>query len=227
MGETVLNIGQLILGGGPLIFPILACSLIACAITIERLFFFSSINSNVDTFQQSIFEKVRDSQLKDALELCHANPSPVATIYKAGILKYGYPKDALKDAITEAARQILPQLERNLHALSTIAHIAPLLGLLGTIVGIAQCFYTIKLAENQLTPMTIGDFSAGIGQALITTAAGLIVAIPTLVAYNYLLSQANSFILKFELSSTELLDFLSNLFETQRPTIPEQGNTLL
>jgi biopolymer transport protein ExbB len=103
----------------------------------------------------------------------------------------------------------VPRLEKNLNALATIAHISPLLGLLGTVTGMLRCFQIIQQKATTLNPVNPGDLAGGIWEALITTVAGLIVAIPTYVAYNYLVNQADNLVLDMETAATELINILS------------------
>ena len=100
-------------------------------------------------------------------------------------------------------------MEKNLPALATIAHISPLLGLLGTVTGMVRCFQAIQAKAVSLHPVSPGDLAGGIWEALLTTVAGLIVAIPTFVAYNYLVNRVNHFILEIEKAATELVNFLT------------------
>ncbi|GAG22375.1 unnamed protein product, partial [marine sediment metagenome] len=108
-----------------------------------------------------------------------------------------------------------PLLGKNLGVLATIAHIAPLLGLLGTVVGMLKAFQVIEGKAMSMVPVNPGDLAGGIWEALITTVAGLSVAIPTYVAYNYLVSRVDSFVLDMEKSATELVNLLSDQRRTR------------
>jgi biopolymer transport protein ExbB len=109
----------------------------------------------------------------------------------------------------DASLYEIPTLEKNLTALATVAHISPLLGLLGTVTGLVRCFQVIQLKSSSFTPVNPGDLAGGIWEALITTVAGLIIAIPMFVIYNYLVSRVNNFILEMERSATEVVNLLS------------------
>ena len=115
----------------------------------------------------------------------------------------------IKEAVEDAALHEIPRMERNISILATIAHISTLLGLLGTVIGMIEVFQKIQEKSAALSPVTPADLSAGIWQALIATAAGLIVAIPTITAYNYFVSRVNNFILQMEISATDLVNILS------------------
>jgi len=109
----------------------------------------------------------------------------------------------------------IPKLEIRLPALATIAHISPLLGLLGTVTRMTASFHMIQVRAASLNPVTPGDLAGGIGEALLTTVAGLMVAIPTYVAYNYFVNRINSVIVEMERGATELVNYMSQIFETQ------------
>jgi biopolymer transport protein ExbB len=109
----------------------------------------------------------------------------------------------------DAALYELPKLHKNLPALATLAQVAPLLGFLGTVIGMARVFGVIYAKSGQMIPVTAADISKGIMEALLTTIAGLLVAIPVFISYNYLVSRVNAFILEMEQSATELVNFLS------------------
>jgi biopolymer transport protein ExbB len=148
-------------------------------------------------------------ETKEALQICDNTKSPIANILKAGILKYDRPRPQIIEAIEDASLYEIPRIEKNLTALATIAHISPLLGLLGTVTGMVRCFQTIQAKATSFHPVSPGDLAGGIWEALLTTVAGLIVAIPTFVFYNYLVSRINHFILEMEKASTELVNFLT------------------
>lgn len=200
---------QLFLKGGPVMWPILLCSIYALGIILEKLWYLQKITIATQEFLNRILDKVKRHQIKEALAECDATKSPVARILKAGILKYDRTREQIKEAIEDASLYEVPRLEKNLAALATVAHISPLLGLLGTVTGMIRCFQVIQAKATLLHPLTAGDVAAGIWEALLTTVFGLIVAIPAFTAYNYLVSRINSFILEMEKASTELVNFLT------------------
>ncbi len=204
-----MSILQVFFAGGWVMWPILACSVFAVAIMIEKLYYVHKIKIDTRDFLENILNKMKHHQIKEALQVCDAVKSPIAHIVKAGILKYDRTRAQIKEAIEDAALYEIPRLEKNLTALATIAHISPLLGLLGTVTGMVRCFQTIQAKATSFHPVSPGDLAGGIWEALLTTVAGLIVAIPTFVAYNYLVSRINNFILEMEKASTELVNFLT------------------
>jgi len=200
---------QIFLKGGPLMWPILLCSVFALAIIIERIWYMRRIQIDTRQFLNRILDKMKRHQIKEALEICEMKRNPISRILKAGILKYDRGRQQIKEAIEDAALYEEPHLEKNMTALATIAHISPLLGLLGTVVGLVRCFQVIQSKSTTLQPVSPGDLAGGIWEALLTTVAGLVVAIPAFVVYNYLVSRINNFILEMEKASTELVNFLT------------------
>ncbi len=211
MGIWEINMWQLIKSGGPIMAPIILCSFIALAIVIEKLIYFAMIKTDPRVIKQTIFAYVRDNKIKEAVSYCEDSPSPMAKVLAAGLLKYGSSKDEIKEALNDASLFEIPKLEKRLTALGTIAHISPLLGLLGTVTGMATSFHTIQVRAASMNPATAGDLAGGIWESLLTTVAGLIVAIPTFVAYNYLVSRINKFILDMERGATELVQHLTQM----------------
>ncbi len=204
-----INAWKLFLAGGPVMWPILFCSIFAFGILIEKIWYFWVVTTDIFNLKQEIFECLRKNKLKEAIGLCDLNPSPVAKILKAGILKFGSSRDEIKEVMEDVSLFEIPRLEKRLSALSTIANIAPLLGLLGTVAGIIGSFHTIQVRSATINPVAPGELVGGIGEALIATLAGLLVAIPTFVAYNYCVSRVKNIVLEMERAATELVDFLS------------------
>ncbi len=208
MGSTV-NGWQLFMAGGPVMWPLVLCSVLVITIIIERSVVFGRLRLDTQELLSALLEKVKRHQIKEALELCEKNKTPVSHVLKAGILKYDRSRPQIKEAIEDASLYEIPQLERNLPILATIAHIAPLLGLLGTVLGMVKCFYEVQSRAQASGAFTAFDLSGGLWQALITTAFGLSIAIPSFVAYNYFVARVNACVLEMEKSSTELVNFLT------------------
>lgn len=200
---------QIFRAGGPIMWPILLCSIFALAIIIEKLLHLHKISIDVKSFLDSIIEKIKHAHIKEAVSICENTNAPVANILKAGILKYNASRDEIKEAMEDASLYEVPRLERNLSALATIAHISPLLGLLGTVTGMVRAFQVIQVKATSLNPVSPGDLAGGIWEALLTTVAGLMVAIPTFVAYNFFVSRVNSMIVNMERAATELVNFIT------------------
>jgi biopolymer transport protein ExbB len=200
---------NLVVKGGPVMYPIILCSVIAMAIIIERAYHLYRAKIDTRKFMDEIANVLRRNKIMEAIEICDKTPGPIAHILRAGILKHDRPKQEIKEAIEEAGLYEVPRMEKNMTALATIAHISPLLGLLGTVVGMVGCFQVIQQKSTSLNPVSPGDLAGGIWQALITTVAGLAVAIPAYVAYNYLVSRVNHLIIDMERSATDLVNILT------------------
>jgi len=195
--------------GGPVMYPIILCSILALAVVLERLYHLHRANIDTKDFMAKIAASLKRNKIVEAIDMCNSTPGPIAYIMKAGILKHDRPRSEIREAIEDAGLHEVPRLEKNLAVLATIAHIAPLLGLLGTVTGMVRCFQVIQEKATSLYPVNPGDLAGGIWEALITTVAGLVVAIPTFVAYNYLVSRVDGFVLDMEKSATDLLNILT------------------
>jgi len=213
MGIWEMNTWELIKAGGPMMAPIGLCSLFALTIVIEKLIHFYLIRTDISKLKATLFDHIKHNRIKEAIDDCDFNPSPIAKAFKAGIAKFGCSREEIKEAIEDVSLFEIPKLEKHLNALGTIANITPLLGLLGTVAGIAESFHTIQVRATSLNPVTPGDLAGGIWQAVITTVAGLMIAIPAFVAYNYLVSRVNNIILDMERCSTELVYFLGQVID--------------
>lgn len=209
-----MNAWALMKAGGPIMIPILLCSLFALGIVIEKMIYFSSIQTNVAKLKQQIFDNIKSNRISEAIQVCDQNQSPVAKILKAGLIKFNAPKDELKENLEDASLYAIPKLESRLPALATIAHVTPLLGLLGTVTGMTMSFHTIQIRAASLNPVTPGDLAGGIGEALLTTVAGLMVAIPTFIAYNYFVNRINNVVIEMERGATELVQLSAQRAQT-------------
>jgi biopolymer transport protein ExbB len=201
---------DLIVKGGPLMFLIIVCSVIALTVVIERLWHLRRAMIDTESFMEKIAETLRRNKIMESIDRCNATPGPIAHILKAGILKHDRSKLEIREAIEDAGIHEVPRLEKNLGVLATIAHISPLLGLLGTVTGMVRSFQVIEQQAIALMPVNPGDLAGGIWEALITTVAGLAVAIPTYVAYNFLVSKVDGFVLEMEKSATDLVNILGS-----------------
>jgi biopolymer transport protein ExbB len=176
---------------------------------MERFIYLRSIRIDTQDFLAKVLDKMKHHQIKEALQLCEGAANPVSNILKSGILKYDRPRDQIKETLQDASLYEVPKLEKHLSILATLAHIAPLLGLLGTVTGMVRCFQVIQSKAAAGYPVSAGDLAGGIWEALLTTVAGLVVAIPTFVVYNYFVSRVNNFIVEMEKAATEFVNFLS------------------
>lgn len=200
--------------GGPVMYPILFCSVVALAVVIDRIYHLRRARVDTEKFMETISEALRKNRIVEAMDLCEGTPGPIAHILRAGLLKHDRPPQEVRDGIEDAALHEIPRLERYLNVLATVANVSPLLGLLGTVTGMVSAFQVIEEKASHFGPVNPGDLAAGIWEALLTTVFGLCVAIPSLVAYNWLTSWVKRFVLDMERSATELLNLLSQRRET-------------
>src|SRR3989338_1933704 len=177
--------------GGPVMIPIVMCSVFSLAIVFERSYYFLQLHLGKDIEQ--FFERMRAAvdkhQWKDVQTLCESWPGPVSRVALAGIAVHESTPQEIDEAMAQAAHEELPAVEKHLRWLSTLAQVATLLGLLGTVTGLVRAFQVIQTKSAGGNPVSPGDLAGGVWEALITTVAGLTVAIPTILAYNYLASR--------------------------------------
>jgi biopolymer transport protein ExbB len=204
-----MSFWKIIIAGGPLMWPILACSILALALIIDKFNRLQRIDKGSVVFLKDVFNHVRRHEIKEALDKCERAELPIAKILKAALLKYDRPRTQIKEAIEDAALYETPLIEKNLSLMATIASIAPLLGFLGTVGGMVSCFQAAELRMVASEPVLAVDLVAGIWRALITAIAGLTVAVPVLVAHNYFVSRINMIVLEMERVSAEFLNLLT------------------
>ncbi len=205
---------EMIQKGGPMMYLIILSSIVAFAVVIERVYHLNRARIDADKFMAEITNILKRNKIIEAIEMCNVTPGPVAHIIKAGILKHDRTKQEIKEAIDEAAQLEIPRLEKHLPVLATIAHIAPLLGLLGTVTGMIKSFQIIQSKSLAMVPVNPGDLAGGIWESLLATVAGISVALPTYVAYNYLVSQIASLVYDMETNATDLVNLLSSRRDT-------------
>lgn len=205
---------DLIQKGGPVMYLIIMLSVISLGIIIERIYNLNRAKIDSQKFMDDIISSLKRNKIIESIEMCNKTPGPIAHIIKAGILKHDRSKPEIKEAIDEAAQLEIPRMEKHLPILATIAHIAPLLGLLGTVSGMVKAFQVIQNKAATMTPVNPGDLAGGIWEALLATLAGLLVAIPSYVAYNYLVNQVDSLAYDMERSATDLVNLLSSRRDT-------------
>ncbi len=191
--------------GGFLMYPIFFCSLLAIAIFFERMFYLKSVKTSTRKFSNRISDLVRKGNINFAITACRKNYSPISQIILSALLKYGSSREEIKEAIEDTANKEVTVLEKNLPILATVGNITPLLGLLGTVFGMIKGFQVIS-ALGVGNPEAL---AGAISEALLTTAFGLSVAIPTIVAYNYLIHRVDRQIKEMELISVEILELLT------------------
>ncbi len=193
---------ELVKAGGWLMLPIIACSVLALAIVIERFWSLQRNKIIPDQLVNKVWHWVQQGQMTAERLRDLRQGSPLGRILASGLVNANQPREVMKEAIEDTGRHVVLELERYLNALGTIAAIAPLLGLLGTVVGMIQVFSVI-------TSVGVGDpgeLAGGISKALITTAAGISVAIPSLIFYRYFRGRVDQLVVDMEEEALKLVD---------------------
>jgi biopolymer transport protein ExbB len=195
---------ELFVRGGWLMIPIFLCSVIALGFFLERMFKLRRSKILPRGLIQNANDLIARGKYTDAIFLCQGQPSAISRIYLAALKISGQPRAAIKEVVTEVGRREASDLSKYTSVLATVASIAPLLGLLGTVSGMIKTFNLISY-YGVGNP---GTLAAGISEALLTTAAGLSVAIPTLVGYRFVASKADGLISELEEQSLQLVEAL-------------------
>jgi biopolymer transport protein ExbB len=193
---------ELMQKGGVVMILIALLALIGTIIIIERLIFFRKIRGDEEKMISRLKSALEKGHFDEATSICENNPTPITNLMKVGIEHKDYAESEIKDTIMNAANLEIPRLERFLPALGTVAHIAPLLGLLGTVTGNIKAFGVLGQFAAGGDPMALAN---GIAEALLTTAAGIVVAVPAIIFYNYLVSKVNHIIIRLENRVSELV----------------------
>ncbi len=191
--------------GGPLMWAILFCSVLASAVFLERLVYFHRISVRVGEFIRGLANLLRGRRYAEAQMEAAATNGPVQRVVHSAIIRHNASREELKEIVKEAGQLEVPKLERRLGMLATLAFLAPMLGLLGTVAGLIQAFGSMSAASGLTSSMEIAN---GIYQALITTAAGLAVAIPCVMAYAYLNSRVNAALHDIERAGIEIVNLI-------------------
>jgi biopolymer transport protein ExbB len=168
--------------GGVIMIPICLCSVIALAIIIERLYFFKKSSSNLDGFFKSIEELLQNGEDEKTVDHCRKFPNPLGRLIEVGLSEKQDPRWKLEEKLSMVGQEEVNTLGNNIRGLEVIATISPLMGLLGTVIGMVQAFSKVAQYQGQVDPSLL---AGGIWEALLTTAAGLAVAIPTVVMLHY------------------------------------------
>jgi biopolymer transport protein ExbB len=203
---TEMSLWDLCLKGGPIMIIIGLLSLVCIYIFVERAIVVHRANREDDTFMKRIRDYIHEGEIESAFNLCKKNGSPYARLIAKGISRIGRPVNDILSAVENAGNIEIANLSKGLPWLATTAAGAPMLGFLGTVIGMVQAFYSIASEGNSAN---IATFSEGIYTALVTTVAGLVVGVIALFAYNYLVARINSVMNQLESKSMEFMDLLN------------------
>ncbi|MBN1296896.1 MotA/TolQ/ExbB proton channel family protein [bacterium] len=197
--------------GGPMMWPLLAVSILVIGMVIERILHYYRVSINTPEFLKKIRTLLEAKRIKEAITLCENYKGPIASIMKAGLLKTGKTREEIETAIAASGGIEMSRLERGLAGLATCSTLAPLLGFLGTVTGMIKAFEAIA-AHGMNNPALV---AVGISEALITTAAGLIIGIPAMAFYNYFTAKVGKLVLEMEESSGLLMEYMDDLSKAQ------------
>jgi biopolymer transport protein ExbB len=193
---------EIVRAGGPLMWPIILCSIAAAAIVLERLWTLQDRRVLPRELTQKVWQLIETNQVNDKVIAALEQNSPLGRVLAAGLANRHRTREVMMERLEDTGRHVIHELERFLNTLGTIAAISPLLGLLGTVTGIIKAFNAIQ-AGGMGDPRAL---SGGIAEALITTAAGLVVAIPALFAYRALRSKVDGIVVAMEKDAIRLAD---------------------
>jgi len=207
---------DLLLKGGPVMIPIGLSALVATIIVVERFLFFRAVRKDDAILLQKTTPAVREGRFEDAAAFCESSSSPLARLLSAGIEQRDAPEADIKEAVMNAANREVPRLEKYISTLGTISNISTLLGLFGTVTGNIRAFGVLAASGAMGNPSLL---AGAIAEALVTTAAGLSVSIPTIVFYNYFVSQANRTIVGMESSVGDLVILIAARNRKQAPVL--------
>ncbi len=185
---------------------IMGCSILGFTIFIERLLLLRKSERDTNAFIISVRKAIKEGNIVDAIYVCETTGGTIANIVKSGLAKHNRPKEQIESAMEISGLVEIAHLEKNAKILSIIANIAPLIGLLGTVLGFIQAFTEMRLSG--LVDISATRIGEAMEYALVTTAAGLVVAIPAIIAYNYIVSRIEGFVLEIQTASAEIIDLL-------------------
>ncbi|NJM25623.1 MAG: MotA/TolQ/ExbB proton channel family protein [Bacteroidia bacterium] len=200
-----ISVLELTLQGGPIMIPLAVLFVLAVYLFVERYLTINKANSDPQTFMGKVKELVLRGDVNAARMLCAQNDSPIARMIEKGIARIGSPLKTIEASIENIGKLEIFKLEKNLSSLATIAGAAPMIGFLGTVIGMVQAFIAIAQEEGSVSPKLL---SSGIYTAMITTVAGLIVGILAYLAYNFLVARVQKVVHKMEYTSIDFIDLL-------------------
>jgi len=205
-GEISMSIWELVLKGGWIMAILAVFSIIAVYIFIERFFAINNASREDNNFMNHIRDFIHDGKIDAALAMCRKTQNPIARMIEKGLLRIGKPLNDINAAIENVGKLEVSRMEKNIATLATIAGAGPMLGFLGTVIGMIRAFYDMSMAGNNID---IALLSTGIYQAMITTVAGLIVGIIAFICYNVLVARVEKLVFKLEARATEFMDVLN------------------
>ncbi len=182
------------------------CSILSFTIFIERLIHLRRAEIDTNAFIMNLRKPIKEGHIVAAIQLCDETGGTIANIVKAGLLRHNRGKEQIENAMEISGLNEIAHLEKNAKILSIIAHVAPLIGLLGTVLGFIQAFSEMRMSG--LVDISATRIGEAMEYALVTTAAGLVVAIPSVIGYNYIVSKVEGFVLEMQTASQEIIELL-------------------
>ena len=193
--------------GGFALWLLLFTSAVAIVVFIERFLHYHRAQINSLEFLNGVRNVLRRDNVVEAISICDATPGPVARLVKTAILNRNHGRERIRESLEDAGLAEVPRLEEKLNLLATIAQLAPLFGLLGTVIGLMETF---NIVQEKGLMANVSLLSGGVSKALICAAAGVAIAIPVHAGYNYLVSRVNSIVLDMERAATEIVNIVTD-----------------
>ena len=194
-----------------MMWPILLCSILSLAIVIEKGVFLSSVERQIWVLKTKVIGAIRKGDLKGAVAFCDAASFPLSGILKAGLLQFGRGRTEIQEAMEGASASQVPFLEKGISFLGTMGSIVPLLGFLGTVLGMASALRTFQLRAQAMNPSVFNDIARDVWTALITTGFSLFIAILVFLAYHYFTNRVSDIVFQMERAATDTVGALMDL----------------
>ncbi len=182
------------------------CSILSFAVFIERLIQLKRSETDTNRLIIAMRQAIKEGNIVEAIKICEETGGTIANIIKVGLMRHNRSKEQIENAMQMTGLLEISRLEKNAKILSIVAYIAPLIGLLGTVLGFIQAFSEMRMSG--LVDISATRIGEAMEYALVTTAAGLVVAIPSVIAYNYIVSRVEGFVLEMQTTTSEVIDLL-------------------
>ncbi len=216
MNVVIINALQIIVKGGPMMWPILLLSIISTAIVIERLIFLRKAEKTLIQQREILMQSLRKGEIKEALKLCESHAGPIPMVMKTALLHFSSSTELIKLSMQEVGERQKLFVRGSLPILGMIINIAPLLGLLGTVNSMTVVFHASVVRSNVLNPVSAGELATGVWQALLTTTGGLVVGIFSYVLYSFINARVLVYFTWLEQWMAEVLYVISSLKEMKQ-----------
>ena len=200
-----LSFFDILVKGGPVFFIILGISIVSLTVIFERLIAIGGLRKNANRFRTQILARVRARKFEEAVVLCRETPGPLSDVFLSALERRAASKQAIEEAVEREGVRLSLRLEKHLHILATIGSITPFIGLFGTVIGIINAFQSISTSASYAPALV----SNGIAEALVNTAAGLVVAIPSVLFFNWFTQRIETFIGEVQITCSEIIEVVA------------------